>query len=203
MLYPVPSTAFTSTQQNQSGLLDHPQSNDDENDEEELISESMDKDMEGRRPTQGGFVSVPFEADNWWFDTPITKLDLKERDVQDSKRGKPGQTVERRRRRRGAIQTEWSEGRTTNNNEQQNNNKMVECPYPQLDHTTIPTLSWYSVELAEGKKREVRRVFAEAGISVEVLRRVGYGPYCLSPKAHVRQVLLENVDWLGKGPWNT
>jgi 23S rRNA pseudouridine2605 synthase len=39
--------------------------------------------------------------------------------------------------------------------------------------------SWLEVELAEGKNREVRKIFAHFGLSVNRLIRISYGPYKL------------------------
>lgn len=50
--------------------------------------------------------------------------------------------------------------------------------------------SWLTVSLAEGKNREIRKIFEHYGLKVSRLLRVSYGPFQLGslPKGHVKEV---------------
>jgi cytidylate kinase len=50
---------------------------------------------------------------------------------------------------------------------------------PWLTPAPGPALAWYRVVLAEGRKRQVRRMFAAVGARVERLVRVRFGPIAL------------------------
>eukprot|EP00457_Paulinella_chromatophora_P015104 gb/GEZN01015651.1/.p1 GENE.gb/GEZN01015651.1/~~gb/GEZN01015651.1/.p1 ORF type:complete len:249 (-),score=13.95 gb/GEZN01015651.1/:75-821(-) len=59
-----------------------------------------------------------------------------------------------------------------------------------------PSFHWYQVEIKEGKKREIRRVFYSLGQTIETLKRIGYGPYSLRESAVPRTLHLEDVQKL-------
>ncbi|HQP96467.1 MAG TPA: hypothetical protein PLY68_09775, partial [Myxococcota bacterium] len=63
------------------------------------------------------------------------------------------------------------------------------------------TNEWLSVTLAEGRYREVRRMFEEVGYNVLKLRRVRFGPIQLGdlPIGRVRELTPSEIDALKSG----
>jgi 23S rRNA pseudouridine2605 synthase len=54
---------------------------------------------------------------------------------------------------------------------------------------------WYEVTLREGRNRQIRKMFEEAGHHVEKIRRIGYGPLVLDmPPGEWRELSLEEIE---------
>lgn len=71
-----------------------------------------------------------------------------------------------------------------------------------LDPPTTTRLTWYRAVLAQGWKRQLRRMFAAVGVPIDRLVRVRIGPLRLDelPSGRVRRLTVPEVRALAAGP---